>query len=85
MMPNPALLVLDEPFTNLDPTSQIRLKNLLRREQEAKNVTLLVSSHDLNHVTEVCNRIVVLEKGLVVHDLVTNPNTLNILQAYFAV
>lgn len=85
MMPNPALLVLDEPFTNLDPTSQIRLKNLLRREQEAKNVTLLVSSHDLNHVTEVCNRIVVLEKGLVVHDLITNTNTLNILQAYFAV
>jgi len=84
MMPNPALLVLDEPFTNLDPTSQIRLKNLLRREQEAKNVTLLVSSHDLNHVTEVCNRIVVLEKGSVVHDLATGENTLEVLQAYFA-
>ena len=85
MMPRPSLLLLDEPFTNLDPSSQIRLKNLLRAEQNDKEITMLISSHDLNHVTEVCNRIVILEKGSLVHDMVTSEDTLKILQDYFAV
>ena len=85
LMPSPRLVLLDEPFTNLDPSTQIRLKNLLREEQQNKEVTLLISSHDLNHVTEVCNRIVVLEKGIPVHDLHTNTDTLKTLEAYFAV
>ncbi len=85
LMPSPRLVLLDEPFTNLDPSTQIRLKNLLREEQQNKEVTLLISSHDLNHVTEVCNRIVVLEKGIPVHDLHTNADTLKTLEAYFAV
>lgn len=85
LMANPEILILDEPFTNLDPSSQIRLKNLLRTEQENRKVTMLISSHDLNHVTEVCDRIVVLEKGKVVHDLQTNEGTLETLESYFAV
>jgi ABC-2 type transport system ATP-binding protein len=85
LMPSPRLILLDEPFTNLDPSTQIRLKNILREEQQKKEVTLLISSHDLNHVTEVCHRIVVLEKGLPVHDLHTNTDTLKTLEAYFAV
>lgn len=84
MMSRPAVLVLDEPFTNLDPSSQIRLKNMLRAERAERDVTMLISSHDLNHVTEVCNRIVVLEKGAVVHDMATNDSTLEVLEQYFA-
>jgi ABC-2 type transport system ATP-binding protein len=85
LMSKPEILILDEPFTNLDPSSQIRLKHLLKQEQDTRKVTMLISSHDLNHVTEVCERIVVLEKGLVVHDLQTNEGTLETLEAYFAV
>ncbi|MEM9023489.1 MAG: ABC transporter ATP-binding protein [Bacteroidota bacterium] len=85
VMIQPELLVLDEPFANLDPSSQIRLKNLLRSLQEQAQLTMLISSHDLNHVTEVCQRIVVLENGQVVKDLQTNPDTLQQLEAYFAV
>ncbi len=84
MMSKPAILILDEPFTNLDPSSQIRLKNMLRAELAERDVTMLISSHDLNHVTEVCNRIVVLEKGTIVHDMATNDSTLEILEQYFA-
>lgn len=80
---NPELVVLDEPFANLDPTSQIRLKQLIRQLDDDK--TVLISSHDLNHVTEVCERIVVLEKGELIKDIFTQEDTLQELEAYFAV
>ena len=67
MMGNPELVLLDEPFENLDPSSQIRLKKRINQERELRKVTFLISSHDLNHVTEICNRFVILEKGKIVH------------------
>jgi len=85
IMTNPRLLVLDEPFSNLDPSTQIRLKKLLRALQEDKDVTMLISSHDLNHVTEVCDRIMVLDKGNPVHDIQTSESTLKDLEDYFSV
>ena len=85
IMSEPEVLILDEPFSNLDPSTQIRLKKLLRYLQEEKQVTMLISSHDLNHVTEVCDRIVVLDKGNVVHDIQTSESTLKDLEAYFTV
>lgn len=81
----PEILVLDEPFSNLDPSSQIRLKNILKSLKNEDSLTMLISSHDLNHVTEVCERIVILDNGLVVHDLKTSENTLEELESYFAV
>jgi len=80
----PDLVVLDEPFSNLDPTTQIRLKNLIRKEAEKNGTTFLISSHDLTHVTEVCDRIVLLEKGVIVKDIETTPETLKELESYFS-
>ena len=80
----PEVIILDEPFANLDPTTQIRLKKMLKELTDNKNVTVLISSHDLLHVTEVCERIVVLEKGNVVKDIQTSPETLKELEAHFA-
>lgn len=85
LMPQPELLVLDEPFNSLDPSTQIRLKNLLRKLKEEHNVTMLISSHDLNHVTEVCERIVILHEGNIVQDKRTGKETLRELEEYFAV
>ena len=82
MMQKPEVLVLDEPFANLDPTTQIRLKNLLKTNQS--HVTSLISSHDLNHVTEVCNRIILLEKGIIIKDFHTDENSLKELESYFS-
>jgi ABC-2 type transport system ATP-binding protein len=65
----PELVILDEPFANLDPTTQIRLKKLIRDEAEKHGTTFLISSHDLIHVIEVCDRIVLLEKGLAIKDI----------------
>ena len=85
LMAKPELIVLDEPFNSLDPTTQIRLKNLLNKLKEENGVTILISSHDLTHITEVCERIVILEKGKVVNDKPTNENTLEELTGYFAI
>jgi ABC-2 type transport system ATP-binding protein len=79
----PEVLILDEPFANLDPSSQIRLKTLLKDLHEKTKLTMLISSHDLNHIAEVSQRIVVLEKGEVVKDLFTSDNTLDELEGYF--
>jgi len=81
---NPEVIILDEPFANLDPTTQIRLKGIIRELAANKDVTVLVSSHDLQHVTEVCERIVVLEKGEQVKDIMTSPATLKELENYFS-
>lgn len=80
---NPEVIVLDEPFANLDPTTQIRLKKLLKSLVTESKATVLISSHDLGHITEVCNRIVVLEKGDVVKDIQTSEETLKELEAHF--
>lgn len=80
---DPQVVVLDEPFANLDPTTQIRLKKIIKELAERRDVTVLVSSHDLMHVTEVCERIVVLDKGQVVRDIQTTPETLKELEAFF--
>jgi len=81
---NPEVIILDEPFANLDPTTQIRLKQIIKDLAESKGVTILISSHDLMHVTDVCERIVVIEKGEIVKDLETNAATLKELEAHFA-
>ncbi|MBT4779291.1 MAG: ABC transporter ATP-binding protein [Polaribacter sp.] len=85
LMGAPQVVVLDEPFANLDPTTQIRLKKILKELTDNKEITLLVSSHDLSHVTEVCDRIVVLDKGIVVKDIETSTATLQELESYFSV
>lgn len=81
---NPEVVILDEPFANLDPTTQIRLKKTIKDLTESTDITILISSHDLIHVTEVCERIVVLNKGKVVNDIRTSEATLRQLESYFA-
>lgn len=81
---NPEVIILDEPFANLDPTTQIRLKKIIKTLAENPEVTILVSSHDLQHTVEVSNRIVALHKGEVKLDLEPNSETLKELEAFFA-
>lgn len=80
----PAIIILDEPFANLDPSTQIKLKNLITDWSQNSDSTFLISSHDLAHTTEVCERIVVINKGELVKDIKTSPETLRDLEQYFA-
>lgn len=85
LLQNPQILMLDEPFANIDPTTQIRLKNLLKNLGDKNSMTTIISSHDLNHITDVCQRILLMEKGRIIKDIHTDSNTLEELESYFSV
>ena len=84
LLAEPHVVVLDEPFASLDPRSQLWLKEHLREQQTAREVTMLISSHDLGHVTDASDRIALLDGGEIVRDVMTSPNTLSELEAFFA-
>ena len=85
LLQSPEILILDEPFANLDPSTQMRLIKMLKEMQEQKRMTIFISSHDLNHVTDVCSRILLMEKGKIIKDLQKNEETLKELEQYFKV
>ncbi len=88
LLSSPQVLILDEPFANLDPTSQISLKRMLKVLNREKNTTILISSHNLSHVAEICTRIVLLENGKVIRDVRNNTQSAQLLaelEAYFTV
>jgi ABC-2 type transport system ATP-binding protein len=85
LLQDPEILILDEPFANLDPTTQMRLIKMLREIHEQKRLTILVSSHDLNHVTDISSRILLMEGGRIIRDLHTGKDTLQELEEYFKI
>ena len=68
----PKLLILDEPFNFLDPSSQNVLKHVLTEYNRETGATILISSHNLQHTIDISTRIALLEKGKIIRDL---PNT----------
>lgn len=69
MLRRPKVLVLDEPFNFLDPTSQNNLKHLLTSYNKEHGATVIVSSHNLQHTVDISTRIALLEKGRIINDL----------------
>lgn len=83
LLQKPDLLILDEPFANLDPSSQIRLIKILEELNSNDGTTIIVSSHDLNHITQLSKRILLMHKGEIIKDILANDTTLNELFEYF--
>lgn len=75
MIHRPQLLILDEPFNFLDPSSQSVIKHLLRNYNQETGATILVSSHNLNHTTDICPRIALLENGIIIRDIYNESNS----------
>lgn len=69
MLLQPQILILDEPFNFLDPSSQSAIKHLLKKYNEETNATILVSSHNLQHTVDICPRIALLEHGVIIRDI----------------
>jgi ABC-2 type transport system ATP-binding protein len=65
LLHEPELLIVDEPFSGLDPVNTQMVKDLLR-EQREKGVTIVLCSHQMNLVEELCDRIVLIDHGKVV-------------------
>ena len=84
MMIQPKVLILDEPFNYLDPSSQIIVARLIEQQNRELGSTVLISSHNLSFVTDISSRILLLEKGIVVKDLDNREGMAEgILKAYF--
>jgi len=81
----PDVLILDEPFNGLDPTSQLTLNKILKELNNTTGATIILSSHDLNHVTALAKRITIIHKGRIVRDMDNNENSLAELQQYFSI
>ena len=75
MLHYPQLLILDEPFNFLDPSSQSIIKHLLKKYNEEHQATVIISSHNLNHTVDVCPRIALLEHGVIIRDIITEDNS----------
>ena len=69
LLRQPQLIILDEPFNFLDPTSQSILKHMLPDYSHETGATILLSSHNLQHTVDISTRIVLLEKGHVLRDI----------------
>jgi ABC-type multidrug transport system, ATPase component len=86
MLHQPRLLILDEPFNFLDPSSQSIIKHLLKKYNDDTNATVLISSHNLNHTVDVCPRIALLENGTIIRDIMNVNNSAEAeLEMYFNV
>jgi ABC-2 type transport system ATP-binding protein len=69
MLLQPQILILDEPFNFLDPSSQSAIKHLLKKYNEDTHATILISSHNLQHTVDICPRIALLEHGVIIRDI----------------
>jgi ABC-2 type transport system ATP-binding protein len=63
MAPDPEVLVLDEPTAGVDPTGQIEIRQLMLDMIHKEKKTILLSSHNLDEVQRICNRIALIHKG----------------------
>lgn len=86
MLSQPEILLLDEPFNFLDPTSQSVIKHILKEYHTETGATVIVSSHNLNHTVDICPTIALLEKGVIIRQIDNQDNTAKQeLEAYFNV
>ncbi len=84
LLRTPKVVILDEPFNFLDPTSQLLLKQLLVNYSRETRSTIIISSHNLQHTVDISTRIALLEHGNIIRDLPNdNGSATAELQEYF--
>lgn len=86
MLLQPQLLILDEPFNFLDPSSQSAIKHLLTQYNQETGATIIISSHNLQHTVDICPRIALMEHGCILRSIDnTNGEAQTELENYFQV
>jgi ABC-2 type transport system ATP-binding protein len=83
LMGKPEVIVLDEPFANLDPSSQYKLRKLIKDFAAQNGTTFLISDHTLENIADVSTRLIILEKGKIVRDVLKTETTLQEIEAFF--
>ncbi|MDR0995247.1 MAG: ABC transporter ATP-binding protein [Tannerella sp.] len=83
MMVHPRLLILDEPFNYLDPSSQLEMRDLLLRMNKEEKTSILISSHNLAYTIDISSRLILLEQGLILKDISDREQATEELGNYF--
>ena len=63
---NPDILILDEPTTGLDPNQLVEIRNLIK--ETGKNKIVLLSTHIMQEISKICNKIIIISKGKIVYN-----------------
>lgn len=82
LLGDPKIILLDEPYAHLDPSSQAKLSKLIKQLNE-KGVTVILSSHNLHNMAQICTRIILIESGEVIKDEQTSDEVVQEINAYF--
>ncbi len=64
----PKIVFLDEPTIGLDAQAKITIRNFLKEINRKENVTILITTHDMDDIEELCKRIVVIDEGVVAYE-----------------
>ena len=81
---HPEILILDEPFTYLDPSSQICLRNLLIDYHLFFNAAIFISSHNMKYISELCHKIALMEHGRIIRIINNQGQSSAELNSYFS-
>ncbi len=65
MLTNPELLILDEPVNGLDPVGVVEIRNLIKKLNQEKNITVLISSHNLPELYQTATDYIIIDKGVI--------------------
>lgn len=68
LLHNPEVLILDEPTTGLDPNQLIEIRDLIKKVAKESGKTVLLSTHIMQEVEAICDRVIILNKGKIIHD-----------------
>ncbi|WP_159468154.1 ABC transporter ATP-binding protein [Dyadobacter sp. 3J3] len=83
LLQEPSILILDEPYSHLDPSSRIMLNAILKYYNKNFNTTIFLSSHDITHVMEISQRILLMESGGIIREMENSEESLLLLRSYF--
>ncbi len=65
---NPKVILLDEPTASLDPDVAQDVRDFIIKQQKEENISILITSHNMDEVTQVCDRVLVLQNGKIIAD-----------------
>ena len=68
LLHEPKMLYLDEPTIGLDIAVKDSIRKFIRRQADERGVTVMLTTHDLGDIEDICNRIVIIDKGKIIHD-----------------
>lgn len=84
MIHEPQLLILDEPFNFLDPSSQMAMKHILSDYNKETGATIMVSSHNLSYTLDICTHVALLEHGKIIKDFPkSDAESIKEIESYF--